>query len=122
VQALDVRHKTIAFSSDRFDEARVPAGVAEGLTDSQDGSVNAGVEVDEYVLVPQLTGDFVTGHQFPRPVDQEQKEIHGLSSQVHTLTPTSELVGSRVDLEVSESENHPGGGANHCPVSVSQVA
>ena len=80
----------------------------------------------EFVILPGIEGELGV---FPRHTplftqirpgavriklpDQEQEELHRLTSQVHSLTVPHQLVRSGVELEVTESVDRTDRGSAH---------
>jgi hypothetical protein len=74
----------------------------QGLTDLSNRRVNAGFDVHEDVLAPQLVDDLAATHQQAPPLDQHDEQVHRLPLEPARTPVPAQLVGCDVELEVPE--------------------
>jgi hypothetical protein len=72
--------------------------------------MSAGVEVAKRGFAPEPLRDFVVRYQFLPMLEQQQEELHWLSRESNAVPVATQLVGRRIELEISETVGHAGSG------------
>jgi hypothetical protein len=100
---IDWGDEAVAAAGDGFDVAGVAAGVAEGLAQLVHGAVQAMVEVDEGVRLPELAAQFVARHQVAAPGDQADEDIDRAAAQADLQPLAAQLARRGIELEGAEA-------------------
>src|SRR4029453_19385980 len=82
---VDRRDEAIALARDGFDDSRGFARVAQHVSDLENGRMNARIDVDIDVRLPQTSGDLVARHQVLWALQQQKQEIHWLPRKADPL-------------------------------------
>jgi hypothetical protein len=75
--------------------------------------MDAGLDVDEYVLAPQAFDDFVARHQLGAPLDHQDQQVHRLSLEANRASVAPQLVTPDVEREIGEAVRRAGTGRRH---------
>ena len=74
----DWGHESIAAAGDRLDKDGILGGVAQGVSEPLDGGVEAVVEVDEGVGLPEAGTQVVAGDDFSGSFEEKGQDPEGL--------------------------------------------
>jgi hypothetical protein len=61
--------------------------------------VNAGFDVDEYILSPQEIDDLGMTDEHASALDEQRQDVHGLALQSNRSPAAAQLVGGYVELD-----------------------
>ena len=103
----DRGYETVAAARQSFDEARVFAGILQGLAQSVHGLVQALVEIYEGICGPQPLHQLIAGDQLAGTLQQEDEDLQWLILKVGNGSVDTEFTCARVECELSETDATP---------------
>jgi hypothetical protein len=95
-------NKAVSATRKGFQKAWPLGRVAQGLSHFADGGVQAIVEVDKGIVLPQALVKFFAAYDLARVSGQVRKQFEGLPLEAHHGTIAMQLPGTQINLEVRE--------------------
>jgi hypothetical protein len=80
--------------------------IPQRLPDFADRSVHPGLDVNEYVLTPKSIDDVAAANELASPMDQQDQNVHRLTTQFHSAAEAAQLAPRHIELEIIEAENN----------------
>ena len=77
--------------------------ILQRLPQLLDRRVDALLEVDKGIGGPQFLPEFFPRYKFPRPVEQDGKDLERLFLELDLATVLAQLTGGQVDFEGTET-------------------
>jgi hypothetical protein len=94
--------KTVAATGERLNEARVFRGIAEGIAEALDGSIETVIEINEGVGWPQFGTQFFSRDQFARAGQEQRQNLEGLVLEPDFGAVPAKFSGAEVSLKYPE--------------------
>jgi hypothetical protein len=88
-----------------FNEARARGRVAQGRSQTVDGSVQAMVEIDEGVRGPESLANPLTGHYLSRMFQQHYQDLEWLVLKLYFIALLAQLAQARINLKDTEAKS-----------------
>jgi hypothetical protein len=70
--------KPVAAAGESFNEQGVFRGIAKGIAETFDGSIEAVIEINEGFGWPEFGAEFFAGNKFTRPGQEKRQDLEGL--------------------------------------------
>lgn len=119
-RALNVGEEAVSAARERFDEAGIGGGVAEGFAQLVDRGVEAVIEIDEGVRGPESLAEFFAGDDFAWTFEKSEQDLERLLLQAEAFVGLAKFAGARVCFELIETIEgslkvvaHPSASLNH---------
>jgi hypothetical protein len=101
----DGSDEAVAATRQRFDEPWTVGGIAERGPQLRDGDVEAPLEVDEGLLAPQPSTQFVTRHELARTLDECRQQLKGVVLKPDLGALFREFASSEIGPEHSKVDD-----------------
>jgi hypothetical protein len=86
-----------------LDEGRTVGGIAKRFAQPFNGGIQAGLEIDKRVPVPECGTQFLPGYDFAGALEQFEEHLIGLILKPQFHAVLAQLYGSQIELEYSEA-------------------
>jgi hypothetical protein len=96
IDNFNLREETVAAPSNGFHKAGTLGGVAEGLTDFTDRSVEPVVEIHEGVRRPEFFLKFLASHNLAGVLKQHRQELNGLFLKANSQVVLAQFAGAKI--------------------------
>src|SRR6516165_6711007 len=110
---MDLAKKAIAVFRDGFDVSRVLRIIGERLPEFPDGSIQAGFEINEGIVRPELFLEFLAADNFAGAGSQRSQQQHRLLLEANFPSVFAEFARSKVGQKGAELEPVRGGRLGH---------
>ena len=98
----DRRDKSVAFAGQRLDEARLFYRIRQRFPEMIDDLVQAAIEVDEGIRLPQPARQFFAGEEFACVLEQRQQQLEGLIAERCSTPVMAQFACTRIKGEHPE--------------------